>query len=181
MLTAITVLAVTFAWCRWEVEQVRREQATLAWSGKLGAGIGYREDVPFFSRDNWFGARVTFVELVGSEVSDVSPLAELKNLEHLELWSTQVSDLSALSGLNELKTLRITSSPVSNLSPLAKLKNLEQLDISGTQVNDLAALSELKSLKEVYVADTLVNDHQVRRLQQVLPDANISMAFNSSF
>jgi Leucine-rich repeat (LRR) protein len=181
LLIAITVLAVTFAWCRWEVEQVRKEQAILAWSGKLGAGIGYPEEIPFFSKDNWFGARVTFVEFVGSEVSDVSPLAELKNLEHLELWGTQVSDLSALSGLNELKTLRITGSPVSDLSPLAELKSLERLDLSGTQVSDLASLVELKNLKEVCIADTQVNDEQVQKLKQAIPNANISLTINTSF
>ena len=58
---------------------------------------------------------------VDTQVSDVKPLAELKNLTTLYLGYTQVSDVT----------------------PLAELKNLTMLYLSHTQVSDVKPLAEL--------------------------------------
>lgn len=47
----------------------------------------------------WFGERVEGVILGKKQVSDLSPLAKLKNLKDLHLDNTQVSDLSPLAPL----------------------------------------------------------------------------------
>jgi Leucine-rich repeat (LRR) protein len=64
--------------------------------------------------EKWFGERVRSVFFNNTQVSDLSPLAGLKNLKELTLANVQVS----------------------NLSPLAELKSLEWLDLSYSQVSD---------------------------------------------
>lgn len=55
---------------------------------------------------------VTVVHLSGTEVSDLSPLASLKNLEDLFLSSTPVSDLSPLASLKNLTYLEVLNSKI---------------------------------------------------------------------
>lgn len=62
------------------------------------------------------------------QVNDLSPLAELKNLEAIDLGNTLVSDLS----------------------PLVELKNLKYADLRFTQVSDFSAVAELKNLEFLF-------------------------------
>ena len=47
-----------------------------------------------------------------NQVSDISVLSELKNLQRLGLEYNQISDISALADLTKLETLRLYSNPV---------------------------------------------------------------------
>ena len=80
--------------------------------------------------------------LSNTQVSDLSPLAELKNLETLTLNDTQVSDLSSLAELKDLKTLRLNDTAVIDLLPLAELKSLRFLYLHNTGAHDPYAPSE---------------------------------------
>ncbi len=86
----------------------------------------------------------------GKETSDLSPLAELMNLERLYIRNTQLSDLS----------------------PLAELQNLELLDLNGTLVSDLSPLAELKNLGSLD-CNTKVSEEQVEELRLALPNCDI--------
>jgi Leucine-rich repeat (LRR) protein len=102
--------------------------------------------------NKWFGGRVGGVQFTDTQVSDLSPLSELKNLRYLLLSNTQVSDLS----------------------PLAELKNLYYLQLGGTQVSDLSPLVELKNLTHLDLRNTLVSEEQVEELRQALPNCEIN-------
>ena len=56
---------------------------------------------------------------------------------------TQVSDVAPLAGMSALQTLNISNTHVTDLAPLAGLSALQTLDISGTQVTDLSELFSL--------------------------------------
>lgn len=75
------------------------------------------------------------------KVSDISPLATLKELRLLDLLNNNISDLRPLSGLTELRTLLLKGNPVKDLTPLSGL-NLTNLkyDVVGqrTEQTDLA-------------------------------------------
>ena len=114
---------------------------------EFGLGLG----------DSWFAANVRSVNLRYTLVSDLSPLADLKNLQRLVLYDT----------------------PVSDLSPLAELKNLRYLDLSSTQVSDLSPLAELKSLEQLHLNNTPVSDEQVQKLRQALPNCVIYYPFSA--
>ena len=114
-----------------------------------------------------------------SQISDIAPLANLKHLEHLTLSNTNVRDLSPLQGLTKLRWLRLTGSQVTDLSPLrgsnlkdlylehtpirdlTSLQGLDRLmvlNLEGTQVTDLSPLEECSNLRVLFLQDTPISD-----------------------
>ena len=89
-----------------------------------------------------------------NRVSDLTPLEKLTKLDRLDLGRTKVKDLSPLKGLTRLTELMLDSAPVEDLSPLSGMKDLEKLSINKTMVKDVSPLAGLKKLKFLYVADT---------------------------
>ena len=93
-----------------------------------------------------------------NKLKDISPLANLTQLERLNLDTTDVSDISALARLTNLKELDLDGTNVSDISALAKLTNLEKLYLEGTDVSDISALARLTNLKELDLSGTDVSD-----------------------
>ncbi|MFX1478260.1 MAG: leucine-rich repeat domain-containing protein [Promethearchaeota archaeon] len=91
-------------------------------------------------------------------ISDIGPLASLKNLRELSLSFTQVSDISPLASLTILKELSLWNTQVSDISPLTSITNLQDLNLSETQVSDINPLSSLIHLKVLSLWGTLVSD-----------------------
>jgi len=98
------------------------------------------------------------LDLYNTQVSDISALSGLTNLEELYLSYTNVSDISALSGLTNLEVLGLSNTQVSDISALSGLTNLKELDLSYTNVSDISALSGLTNLKELDLYNTQVSD-----------------------
>jgi internalin A len=91
-------------------------------------------------------------------IKDVSPLATLDKLDRLDLGQTQVEDVSPLAALTQLTELMLDSTPVVDVSPLAKLEKLEVLSLKGTQVKSISSLKPLTKLKSLNIADAPVDD-----------------------
>ena len=92
------------------------------------------------------------------ELSDLSPLAELRALEVVEVARSRVSDLAPLAGLEALRRLDVSRTRVADLSPLAGLGELEHLVVSGTRVSDLEPLHGLAKLAVLGLRDTPISD-----------------------
>ena len=82
--------------------------------------------------------RLTSLNLGGTTVSDLSPLADLTALQTLKLSGTAVRNLSSLAALTTLQTLWLNNTAVSDLSPLAPLTALQTLRLNDTAVRDLS-------------------------------------------
>ena len=96
--------------------------------------------------------------LGSTKVSDISSLANLTNLERLSLWRTGVSDISSLANLKYLKELDLHYTKVSDVSPLAHLTNLEWLFLSDANVSDISPLANLTKLASLILRGTNVSD-----------------------
>ena len=94
----------------------------------------------------------------GNQVSDLSPIAGLINLERLYLDSNPISDISILKGLTNLEELWMDDTSISDLSPLAGLNNLKQLKISRTNVPDLSQVAGLISLELLSFSNHYISD-----------------------
>jgi hypothetical protein len=83
------------------------------------------------------------------ELSDLSPIAGLKSLQNLTIASDKLSDLRPLAGLTELRTLTIRARSVSDIGPLSGLPQLEQLDLYHCQgtLQDILPLGRLGALQ----------------------------------
>jgi len=83
------------------------------------------------------------IDLSGTSVVDLTPLAPLSNLYELNLEYTRVEDISPLSTLVNLQVLNLSYTDVSSVTALSHLTHLHRLDLSGTPASDLIPLSEL--------------------------------------
>lgn len=63
-------------------------------------------------------------------VTDISPLADLDDLEYIELFMQNITDISPLAGKTKLLDLNLCYNDVTDLTPLHSCVNLERLWIS---------------------------------------------------
>jgi internalin A len=95
------------------------------------------------------------LDLSYTDVTDLAPLAGLQTLQNLDLSGcTALSDLAPLAGLQALPSLRLSFCPaLSNLAPLAELQTLQSLDLSGcTALSDLAPLAGLQTIQSLHLS-----------------------------
>jgi hypothetical protein len=98
-------------------------------------------------------ARLTWLEelnLSNSGVKDFKALASLKNLRYLNLSYLKLTALPAgLSALPKLEELHFSNNEVADLSPLANATSLHKLNFVVNQVTDLTPLKNLANLEEL--------------------------------
>ena len=204
LLVLVTLFSLLLGWISWEQERRRQEQTTVAWVIEMGGrkdfrylvGVGWWKRNWVLTTDKFFGELLREIWFNETNVTDLSPLAGLKNLEVLGLDKTKVSDLSLVAGIENIKFLSLNQTQVSDLSPLAGLSNLEWLYLGETEVSDLSPLAGLKNLEEIWLNDTQVSDlsllaglenlrrlsiegtnvteEQIEQLQLALPNCKIS-------
>ena len=87
----------------------------------------------------------------GGDPLDLSPLAELPSLTHLDLSDNGLVDVSDLSRLTSLRTLLLGGNAIRDLSPLSGLAGLEALTLSRNGLADVAALSALTTLEQLWL------------------------------
>ena len=83
------------------------------------------------------------------EITDISPLSTLTNLETIEIFGDPFTDLTPLSNLPNLKNLIVVNNNISDISPLQTITSLESLSIANQPVTDITALEFLPNLKSL--------------------------------
>ena len=68
--------------------------------------------------------------LANQEITDISPLVPLVDLQYLDISNNDISDLSALDAMNNLSVLHIEHTKVSSVNELKYLKNLQYVYVS---------------------------------------------------
>jgi Leucine-rich repeat (LRR) protein len=101
---------------------------------------------------------LTFLDLWGNQISDVSSLKGLTNLTYLELGNNQISDISPLKGLTNLTGLVLGNNQISDVSPLKGLTNLMGLDLRGNQISDVSPLKGLTNLELLHLGYNKISD-----------------------
>jgi formylglycine-generating enzyme required for sulfatase activity len=92
----------------------------------------------------------------------------------LDLWSNNISDITPLAGLTNLQWLDLWSNNISDLSPLAGLTNLTRLGLSNNNISDLTPLAGLTNLEWVYLVDNPITASQKAMLEAALPNTRIT-------
>jgi len=98
------------------------------------------------------------LELFSNNLSDLSPLSSLTNLQRLDLKFNNISDLSPLSSLTNLEVLSLKINNISDLSPLAGLTNLEYLDLGNNNISDISPMSGLTNLEYLSLVMNNISD-----------------------
>tara|TARA_R110000772_G_scaffold238154_4_gene350077 strand:+ start:155 stop:1612 length:1458 start_codon:yes stop_codon:yes gene_type:complete len=96
------------------------------------------------------------------KIFDISPLAELENLSHVQLEHQMITDVSPLAALPKLQELKLTDNRISDISSLNDATNLEVLVIDEnvlTAVPNLGMLSKLHTLS--------LNDNRIEDISEL--------------
>ena len=133
-------------------------------SDLTGLDLATNLEILYFAQnpvsDLSFLSGLTNLELLTISVigGDLSPLAGLVSLTHLEIHDTSISDISPLLGLTSLVTLQIHDCSISDLSGLEKLKNLQNLYLDYNNISDISSLSGLTNLRDLDLAGNTISD-----------------------
>ena len=79
-------------------------------------------------------------------ITDISPLAELDDLEYVELFMQNITDISAFEGKTHLIDLNLAHNDITDLTPLYSCTSLKRLWIS---YNRHLSKEQIKAFKEV--------------------------------
>jgi Leucine-rich repeat (LRR) protein len=104
--------------------------------------------------------------LKDNQITDLTPLAGLKDLNTLDLTGNQISDISSLARLLRLKNLLLGNNQISDIAPVSALSNLANLSLVGNPVSDASWLYKLKKLSLVDLTNTPIAKDQ-KKLQAV--------------
>jgi len=113
------------------------------------------------------------LDMSGSSVINLRPIAKFKKLISLNFNNTKVHDLSPVSELRTLEKISGNSSAITNLEPLVHLRSLKELHFRGTNITSVAALKRLEKLVFVDVDNTEVAKAEIQELVQAVPTANV--------
>jgi|GEM_PF-1290465 len=102
------------------------------------------------------------IELLGNQITDLSPLAGLSNLTELNAVNNGISDLTPLAGANmpNLWRLSVSMNFVRDITPLgqANLTGLTDLSLDDNIITDVTPLANLTSLHVLLIANNPIGD-----------------------
>ena len=111
--------------------------------------------------DITFLAQLTQLEdlnLSINRIGDITPLAQLTKLTKLELWDNQISDITPLAQLTKLTYLSLSDNRISDITPLAQLTKLTYLSLSDNRISDITPLAQLTKLETLYLSENQISD-----------------------
>ena len=85
----------------------------------------------------------------GNQISDLTPLANLRRLKHLYIGGNRISDLTPLRNLRSLQRFGALRNQISDISVLAGLLSLRYLRLAGNPISDTCPLAGLPRLRDV--------------------------------
>jgi internalin A len=72
-----------------------------------------------------------------NQIRDVTPLAELAQLEQLTLSDNQIHDITPLAELTQLTELRLDQNQIRDIAPLFKLMQLKKLNLEANPIQGM--------------------------------------------
>ena len=91
-------------------------------------------------------------------IADITALANLTDLEWLNLDKNLIEDISPLKQLTRLKYLNLRHNKINNIAALANKTELEQLLMSYATIPDLSNIKDLTKLKQLWLTKCGVTD-----------------------
>lgn len=89
--------------------------------------------------------------LFDNSVTDTSPLSGLTSLARLSLSRNRITDVSPFGNLTLLTSLSLSDNVISNVEPLANLIKLTRLSLGANDIEDISALTDLANLERLDV------------------------------
>ena len=120
---------------------------------------------------------LTYLNLSENSITDISALRRLTSLTKLHLNGNSISDISALAGLTALTDLNLSENSISNISALRRLTALTDLNLSENSITDISALSGLTALTDLNLSENSISN--IWPLRGLTALKNLSLKNNS--
>jgi len=91
------------------------------------------------------------------ELSNLSGVASLPNLEILVVTHHIIETITEISTLSSIKSLFLFNNRISSIEPLAELTILEQLYVQSNKIESILPVQKLINLKELYINDNSIS------------------------
>ncbi|MXV77593.1 hypothetical protein F4001_04495, partial [Candidatus Poribacteria bacterium] len=102
-----------------------------------------------------------------NRISDLTPLANLTQLQNLRIGDNLISDLTPLAGLTQLKSLGIHDNLISDLTPLNGLVQLKYFSFHTNPLEDISALAHLKEIEGLVFWDPIPDISPLSEMTQL--------------
>ena len=126
---------------------------------------------------------LTYLNLNGTNISDISPVAGLTNLTWLGLAKNNISDISPLAGLTNLTFLNLTRNYITDLAFLSDLTNLTELRLQNNWISDLSPLVTNTGLgggDEVLLNDNPLSSVSIKTYVPALQSRGVTVEFDDT-
>ncbi len=102
--------------------------------------------------------RLTSFNGVDLNITNITGIDQVMNLDDLELSYTGVTDLRPVAGLSQLSYLTISSTGLTSLAGIENLKDLWYIQADGNQISNLSPLTNLPNIQSLYLANNNITD-----------------------
>jgi internalin A len=102
---------------------------------------------------------VEHLTLTYNQITDISPLRGLTNLQSLRLNHNQIVDISPLAGMTNMGSLDLGYNQIVDVSVLANMPELTHLWLRNNQIRDISSLTDLTNLQAVWLGMNPIIDH----------------------
>ena len=170
---------VTFEWMLdWYICPGRRVKLRYdATAFSTGKG---RQDPRFTAKQIWerlqYFPHLLAIDVGHNNVSDLSFLTNFPELKRLICIDSQrpVTDLSPLAELKELEYIELFMQNITDISPLADHTKLLDLNLCHNNITDLSPLYSCTALERLHISyNPNLTDEEVAKLQEKLPNCVI--------
>ncbi len=86
---------------------------------------------------------LTELNLNGRVITDLAPIAELKQLQTLRLANTQLQDITVLTALPRLTILDISYNQIESIAPIAQISTIRSLNIAYNPFSDISPIGKI--------------------------------------
>ncbi|MDR0286854.1 MAG: leucine-rich repeat domain-containing protein [Clostridiales bacterium] len=123
-----------------------------------------------------FFTSLEYLKIVNCNVSDISPIVNLKNLIVLDLSGNGISDVTPLGEIKKLQALAIRENKINNADALGKIQHLINLDISFNKIKSVDFIENNKNIEILNAGhnkiSTLKSLNKLKYLTDLLLDTN---------
>ncbi|MCI8443989.1 MAG: hypothetical protein HFJ37_02265 [Clostridia bacterium] len=105
-----------------------------------------------------FCSGIKNVSILEQQIKNMSRIAELGNLESLDLSDNQITKIEGLKDKTTIINLNLTNNQITKIEGLENLVNLKNLSLKGNQISDITPLSKNSSLIQLNLQENLQID-----------------------
>lgn len=113
---------------------------------ELSLNFNYISDISVLKYLTWLRVLSIDQSYWEKNISNISILRNLTNLERLDLTAQNISDISPLKNNVKLDTLYLSRNNITDITPLKNLTNLGLLSLWQNNISDISVLSNLRNL-----------------------------------